>query len=55
MSVQPCSVCGDPTEYCCADCRLNLKKVIYVCTKSTCRDIHEVEYNCNKNEIENDL
>lgn len=37
----PCSVCGGVTEYCCADCRIDKKVNVYVCTKPECRDAHE--------------
>lgn len=38
-----CSVCGEPTNLCCADCRIDLKTNVYVCEKKTCRDLHNLK------------
>jgi hypothetical protein len=37
----PCSVCGDITEYCCSDCKIDKGVDVYVCTKPACRDAHD--------------
>jgi hypothetical protein len=36
-----CTVCGDETEYGCADCRISFRTTIFVCGKPSCRDEHE--------------
>lgn len=36
-----CSSCGCDTGYGCADCRIRLRKTVYVCGKPECRDEHE--------------
>lgn len=36
-----CHVCGGQTLFACSNCRLNFKAVVYVCSKSSCRDEHE--------------
>lgn len=36
-----CSVCGDPTDMGCSDCRINYRTTVYVCGKRECRAHHE--------------
>lgn len=38
-----CSVCGDATDLCCSDCRINFQTTIYVCRKPACRDEHGIK------------
>lgn len=41
---QRCSVCGNQTDYACADCYMNFgcTATIYVCATAKCRDAHEL-------------
>lgn len=36
-----CHVCGDSTELCCSDCKIDFGASVYVCHKPECRDKHE--------------
>lgn len=38
-----CSVCGEGTELCCSDCRMNFATAVHVCKKSSCREAHELK------------
>lgn len=38
-----CSICNDATLYACSDCRIDLATTVYVCSKSSCRDLHELK------------
>lgn len=39
--VPPCSVCGLPAFYACADCLIDRDEKIAICDRSSCRDEHE--------------
>lgn len=43
-----CQVCESVTEWCCADCEIELGVPIYVCATKKCRDIHELR-TCARN------
>ncbi len=36
-----CHVCGDQTQWACADCAISFGATVYVCGKTTCRDAHD--------------
>ena len=36
-----CHICGAETQFACADCRIDLRSSVYVCSKTACRDEHE--------------
>lgn len=46
--VEPCVICGTPTDMCCVDCGINSggESIPHVCTSTACRDAHEVAANC---------
>ena len=41
MNKRECSSCGKYTEYCCADCSMDLKVKVYICGTAECRIKHE--------------
>lgn len=41
--MKTCHVCGDATNLCCSDCAINFGASVYVCSKSSCRDEHEIK------------
>lgn len=41
---EPCEVCGERTNYCCADCRIDGAGKVYVCFRDACRTAHEVKH-----------
>lgn len=55
-NLMPCSICGTPTEYRCADCAIGVfqhthppmtkREIVAVCGKTECRDAHETERRC---------
>lgn len=42
-----CEVCGVATGMACSDCAINTEQTRYVCSKSQCRDAHELAATCN--------
>ena len=38
-----CSVCDQQTRMACSDCAIDLRAVVYVCEKKSCRDAHEAK------------
>jgi hypothetical protein len=41
--IAPCSICGKPTEYLCADCAIDKHESVRVCESPKCRDEHEAK------------
>jgi hypothetical protein len=51
--LRPCSVCNSPTPLACSDCRIDTEKSIFVCSKSECRDKHELGHEQREGKQEN--
>lgn len=43
----PCSVCGETTEWACADCKIDKRFTVWLCHRRECREKHEAS-NCTK-------
>jgi hypothetical protein len=40
---QVCHVCGESTQIACSDCQINFSATVYVCSKASCRDAHDIK------------
>lgn len=50
----PCVVCGDGTVTACADCAIERRGSVHVCSKTECRDRHEAEFHPPKTQAQKD-
>jgi hypothetical protein len=41
MCLKKCYICGQPTDFSCADCTIEFQVKIFVCGNKECRDRHK--------------
>lgn len=53
-TVNVCSLCGEPTDHYCDDCKIDLGTIVYVCNKLECRDQHVLKSNVKSRPVSGD-